>query len=113
MRKRWTAGLSLLPALNRDAHEIHIRMNAAPPRPKTADLLGMPPRSAFKRKWTYTQACAELPETLLPIEIWDGTLVMAPSPFFHHQDVVSGAGQTIPLANDGILHVVNLTLSRT
>lgn len=63
-------------------------MSDAPARTKSADILGMPPRSAFKRKWTYAQACAELPETLLPIEIWDGTLDMAPSPFFHHQDVV-------------------------
>lgn len=52
------------------------------------DLLGTPPAWAFRRKWTYAQACAHLPETLLAIEIWDGQLVMTPTPFVQHQDVV-------------------------
>src|SRR6266498_1525653 len=82
-------------------------MNAAPPRPKTADLLGWPPRSAFKRKWTYTQACAELPETLLPIEIWDGILVLSRTPVVLHQCIVgrltSALGQWVKRRRLGIV----------
>jgi Uma2 family endonuclease len=47
------------------------------------------PASAFRRRWTHAQACAELPETLLPIEIWDGELTMSPTPFFLHQHVIA------------------------
>ena len=70
-------------------------MNVATAQPTPDELIGRPPPSAFKRKWTYTQACAELPETLLPIEIWDGTLVMAPTPFFQHQDIVFRMGMAL------------------
>lgn len=70
-------------------------MSAIALHDKQVDFLGTPPPSAFKRKWTYVQACAELPETLLPIEIWDGRLVMAPTPFFHHQDVVFRMGMAL------------------
>ncbi len=64
-------------------------MNVSTAQPTPDELIGRPPPSAFKRKWNYTRACAELPETLLPIEIWDGTLVMAPIPFFLHQDIIA------------------------
>lgn len=53
------------------------------------DLLGKPPAWAFRRKWTYSQACTRLPETLLPIEIWDGQLIMSPTPSFLHQHVIA------------------------
>jgi Uma2 family endonuclease len=55
---------------------------------ETEDLLGTPPAWAFERKWTYKQALAQLPETLHPLEIWDGKLVMTATPFFIHQNVV-------------------------
>lgn len=55
---------------------------------ETADLLGTPPAWAFERQWTYKEALAQLPETLLPIEIWDGKLVMSATPLFHHQNIV-------------------------
>jgi len=35
--------------------------------------------------WTYAKARARLPESNLPMEIWDGHLVMAPAPFPSHQ----------------------------
>jgi Uma2 family endonuclease len=62
---------------------------------QSEDLIGTPPPAAFRRKWTYAKACAELPETLLPIEIWDGHLIMSPTPFFLHQDVVFRMARTL------------------
>ena len=64
-------------------------MNVSTAQPTPDELIGRPPPSAFKWKWNYTRACAQLPETLLPIEIWNGTLVMAPIPFFLHQDIIA------------------------
>ena len=55
---------------------------------ETDDLLGTPPAWAFARKWTYKEALAQLPETMLPIEIWDGKLVMTATPFFIHQNII-------------------------
>ena len=76
-------------ALRQARPDIASGMNVSTAQPTPDELIGRPPPSAFKRKWTYTRACAELPETLLPIEIWDGTLVMAPIPFFLHQDIIA------------------------
>ena len=39
--------------------------------------------------WTYAKARARLPESNLPMEIWDGQLVMAPAPFPSHQIISS------------------------
>lgn len=63
-------------------------MSVATLKRETEDLLGTPPAWAFERKWTYQEALAQLPETMLPVEIWDGKLVMTATPFFRHQNIV-------------------------
>ncbi len=63
-------------------------MSIATLKRETEDLLGTPPAWAFGRKWTYKEALAQLPETMLPVEIWDGKLVMTATPFFRHQNIV-------------------------
>jgi Uma2 family endonuclease len=40
------------------------------------------------RRYTYARACAELPETNQPCELWEGELTMSPAPSFFHQEVV-------------------------
>lgn len=40
------------------------------------------------RLWTYDEMLAELPETNLPVELWDGELILAPAPFYFHQHIV-------------------------
>jgi len=39
--------------------------------------------------WTYAKARAQLPESNLPTEIWDGHLVVAPAPVPSHQIISS------------------------
>lgn len=46
------------------------------------------PRTKAKRLWTYDEMLAELPETAQPIELWDGEIVMSPSPHADHQRIV-------------------------
>jgi Uma2 family endonuclease len=41
-----------------------------------------------RRRWTFEELAAELPESNLPTELWDGELVMSPAPSFFHQQVV-------------------------
>lgn len=43
------------------------------------------PRTKPKRLWTYDEMLAELPETTQPLELWDGEMVMSPSPHADHQ----------------------------
>jgi Uma2 family endonuclease len=40
------------------------------------------------RRWTFDELVAELPESNLPTELWDGELVMSPAPSFLHQEIV-------------------------
>lgn len=40
------------------------------------------------RLWTFDELAAELPESNLPTELWDGKIVMSPAPSFFHQEVV-------------------------
>ena len=40
------------------------------------------------RLCTYDELCAQMETTNQPHELWDGELIMAPSPFFQHQDIV-------------------------
>lgn len=46
------------------------------------------PEIETKRLWTYDQMVAELPETNLPVELWDGEIVMSPTPTPNHQRIV-------------------------
>ena len=40
------------------------------------------------RLYTYDELVAELPESNLPCELWDGELIMLPTPSFYHQEIV-------------------------
>jgi Uma2 family endonuclease len=53
---------------------------AAKPRPV--------PAKWKNRRWTYDEIVAELPESNLPTELWDGELIRSPSPSFLHQEIV-------------------------
>jgi len=44
-------------------------------------------RKPTHRRWTYDEMLAELPESNRPTELWDGELIMPPSPSFFHQEV--------------------------
>ena len=48
----------------------------------------IPPRPKTKRLWTFDEMVARLPETNTPTELWDGELVMSPSPRPSLQQIV-------------------------
>ncbi len=50
---------------------------------------GSLPEPKTERLWTYAEMAAELPETNLPTELWDGEIVMSPAPHPDHQRVVA------------------------
>ena len=56
----------------------------------TDDLSGLELRdaAALPRRWTYEQTVAELPESNRLVELWDGQLVMSPTPSLAHQRIV-------------------------
>ena len=45
-------------------------------------------RLALPRRWTYEETVACLPESNRPAEIWDGDLIMSPTPSLEHQEIV-------------------------
>lgn len=53
---------------------------AAKPRPA--------PATWKDRRWTFDELVAELPESNLPTELWDGELILSPAPSFLHQEIV-------------------------
>ena len=54
-------------------------------------MIGVKSKPAAKklinRRWTFEELAAELPESNLPTELWDGELIMSPSPTPLHQEV--------------------------
>ena len=46
------------------------------------------PKGKTPRVWTYDEMVAELPETNLPVELWNGEIVMSPAPHPDHQRIV-------------------------
>ena len=49
--------------------------------------LARPAEPPAKRRHTYEELVAELPETNCPCELWDGELIISPTPSFYHQDI--------------------------
>jgi Uma2 family endonuclease len=45
-------------------------------------------RPKARRLWTYDEMVAELPETNLPTELWDGEIIMSPAPHPDDQRIV-------------------------
>jgi Uma2 family endonuclease len=54
---------------------------AAKPRPV--------PAKWKNRHWTFDELAAELPESNLPTELWDGELIMSPAPTPSHQKILA------------------------
>ena len=57
----------------------------------SAELMVEPKQPApgdVPRRYTYAQVCAEFAESSQPSELWDGALVMSPSPSFSHQEIL-------------------------
>jgi Uma2 family endonuclease len=59
-----------------------VPVSAAKPRPA--------PATWKNRRWTFDELVAELPESNLPTELWDGELIRSPAPPFLHQQIVAG-----------------------
>jgi Uma2 family endonuclease len=52
-------------------------------------MIGLAPKPSRRPKeprlWTYDELCKRLPESNQPMELWNGELIMFPSPDFDHQ----------------------------
>jgi len=46
------------------------------------------PKAKARRLWTYAEMVAELPETNLPVELWNGEIIRSPAPHPDHQTIV-------------------------
>ena len=44
--------------------------------------------ASTNRRYTYDELVAEMPESNLPCELWDGEVIMSPAPSFYHQKIV-------------------------
>ena len=55
------------------------------------------PERFTNRRWTYDELLVELPETNVPIELWEGQFVMSPSPSFFHQELIDRFHDTLNL----------------
>ncbi len=53
------------------------------------------PKAKAQRLWTYDEMVAELPETSLPVELWNGEIIMSPAPHPKHQDIVLNFAQRL------------------
>jgi Uma2 family endonuclease len=47
------------------------------------------------RLYTYDELLAEMPQTTQPHELWDGKLIVMPSPFYLHQKIVFRFGRRL------------------
>ncbi len=52
-------------------------------------------RPKAKRLWTYDEMAAELPESNLPTELWDGEIIISPAPRPSHQTLVARTWETL------------------
>jgi Uma2 family endonuclease len=58
-------------------------------------MIGLAPKPQPRRikepkLWTYDELCAKLPESNQPMELWNGELIMYPSPDVDHHDSTTG-----------------------
>ncbi|MBI4622187.1 MAG: Uma2 family endonuclease [Verrucomicrobia bacterium] len=52
-------------------------------------------RPKAKRRWTYDEMAAELPETNQPTELWDGEIIMSAAPRPQHQTIVFNVAEAL------------------
>lgn len=53
------------------------------------------PRPKARRLWTYDELAAQMPETNLPVELWNGEVIMSPAPNPDHQEIVLNFAQRL------------------
>ncbi|HXI71866.1 MAG TPA: Uma2 family endonuclease [Verrucomicrobiae bacterium] len=53
------------------------------------------PKAKARRLWTYAEMVAELPETNLPVELWNGEIIRSPAPHPDHQTIVLNFAATL------------------
>ena len=77
---RMRAGITTCVAVARDEH---FAMLATQSKPKSRTRA----KRLTARRWTFDELAAEVPESNLPMELWDGELIMPPAPSFFHQQI--------------------------